>query len=164
MFKISQATEDDIPAIIDMAEKTWWPTYETILSREQIRYMLDVIYNPEILKSQISGGAQTFLVLWADARPQAFASFEVHAQDPHVYRINRLYVLPQNQKKGYGAALVNEIKARVAKKNIRTLDLNVNRFNPARHFYERIGFKVIREEDVPVGPYWMNDYVMRLEL
>lgn len=163
MFKISQATEDDIPAIIDIAEKTWWPTYERILSRDQIRYMLDVIYNPEILKSQISGGVQTFLILWADARPQAFASYEVHAQDPRVYRINRLYVLPQNQKKGYGAALVNEIKDRVAKKNIRTLDLNVNRFNSARLFYERIGFKVIREEDVPVGPYWMNDYVMRLE-
>jgi ribosomal protein S18 acetylase RimI-like enzyme len=43
------------------------------------------------------------------------------------------------------------------------LDLNVNRNNQAKHFYEKIGFNVIREEDIPIGPYWMNDYVMRIE-
>ncbi|MDQ2656577.1 MAG: GNAT family N-acetyltransferase [Bacteroidota bacterium] len=163
MFKIFQASEDDVPAIIAMAEGTWWPTYLKILSREQIRYMLDTIYSPDLLRSQINSGTQTFLILSADGKPQAFASFEVHPYDEKVYKINRLYVLPNNQRKGYGAALVNEIKQRVSERNICTLDLNVNRFNPARHFYERIGFKVIREEDVPVGPYWMNDYVMRLE-
>jgi diamine N-acetyltransferase len=45
--------------------------------------------------------------------------------------------------------------------NVSILDLNVNRHNPAKSFYEKIGFTVLREEDVPIGPYWMNDYVMR---
>jgi ribosomal protein S18 acetylase RimI-like enzyme len=40
--------------------------------------------------------------------------------------------------------------------------LNVNRYNPAKDFYEKLGFKIILEEDIPIGQYWMNDYVMRL--
>ena len=42
-----------------------------------------------------------------------------------------------------------------------TLDLNVNRHNKAKNFYEKMGFQVAYEEDIPIGKYWMNDYVMR---
>lgn len=41
------------------------------------------------------------------------------------------------------------------------LDLNVNRYNKARFFYEKVGFVIIKEEDIPMGEYWMNDFVMR---
>lgn len=162
MFSISEAKEDDIPAIIHIAEETWWPTYSNILSREQIRYMLDAIYDPAVLRSQM-GMTETYLVLSDDGKVKGFVSYAMRSDDANVYKIVKLYVLPNNQKKGYGAALVEEVKQRVLKMNVRTLDLNVNRFNPSIRFYERIGFKILREEDVPVGPYWMNDYVMRLK-
>jgi ribosomal protein S18 acetylase RimI-like enzyme len=42
--------------------------------------------------------------------------------------------------------------------------LNVNRNNEAKEFYKKLGFKIIREEDIPIGQYWMNDYVMRLTI
>ena len=48
--------------------------------------------------------------------------------------------------------------------SVNAADLNVNRHNPALAFYERLGFQQHREEDIPIGPYWMNDYVMRKEL
>ncbi|GAB3820696.1 hypothetical protein GCM10028895_21410 [Pontibacter rugosus] len=44
------------------------------------------------------------------------------------------------------------------------LDLNVNRYNNAKAFYERCGYQVYVQEDIAIGPYWMNDYVMRKEL
>jgi hypothetical protein len=56
------------------------------------------------------------------------------------------------------------VKQQVDGQNAMALDLNVNRFNPAQHFYKKLGFKIIGEEDVPIGQYFMNDYVMRLEL
>jgi hypothetical protein len=40
----------------------------------------------------------------------------------------------------------------------------VNRYNNAKSFYEKMGFAIVREEDIPIGPYWMNDYVMRKAL
>jgi ribosomal protein S18 acetylase RimI-like enzyme len=43
--------------------------------------------------------------------------------------------------------------------------VNVNRHNKALHFYEKYGFKIIREEDIDIGEgYFMNDYVMELKL
>ncbi len=41
------------------------------------------------------------------------------------------------------------------------LQLNVNRSNKARFFYEKLGFNVVREEDIDIGNnYFMNDFVM----
>lgn len=46
-----------------------------------------------------------------------------------------------------------------------TPTLNVNRNNKALHFYEHKGMKKLREGDFPIGNgYYMNDYIMGLEL
>ena len=164
MFKISEATIADIPVIIDIAEKTWWPAYSKILSQEQIRYMLDAIYAPPVLEQQMTNKSQTYLLLRSGDKPQAFAAYGPRSEDASVYKIHKIYVLPGNQKKGYGQALIEAIKTRARESSVAVIDLNVNRFNPARYFYEKLGFEIMREEDVPVGPYWMNDYVMRLKL
>ncbi|HEX8039798.1 MAG TPA: GNAT family N-acetyltransferase [Chryseosolibacter sp.] len=163
MITISEATLDDIPAIIDIAEKTWWPTYSKILSADQIRYMLDAIYSATILRKQIADGSQTFLTLTDEGTIKGFASFSKRTEDPAVFKLHKLYVLPERQSKGYGRMLVNHVMNRLLEENIHALDLNVNRHNPARRFYEKLGFRVLREEDIPIGPYWMNDYVMRIE-
>ena len=164
MFIISEAKVEDIPLIIQIAEDTWWPTYGHILTSPQIRYMLDTIYAPQTLEKQISKGQQTYLILKDDFGGQGFASYGQRPEDPESYKIHKLYVLPRNQGKGYGRALVDEIRRRAGYKDKRRLELNVNRNNPAIRFYESCGFKIVREEDVPIGPYWMNDYVMMIEL
>lgn len=164
MIKIADAFENDIPAIIQIAEKTWWPTYSSILSPDQIRYMLETLYSHEVLRQTMICESQKFLVLHADKGPQGFASFGARSEDHNIYKLHKIYVIPENQGKGYGKMLIEEVKNRIRKKNVYTLDLNVNRFNPARTFYEKMGFKVLREEDIPIGKYWMNDFVMRLEL
>jgi GNAT superfamily N-acetyltransferase len=164
MVKILHASLNDIPLIRSLAEETWWPTYSSILTLEQIRYILDAIYSQNELTKVMSNGSQTFLILHDDNGPQGFASFGLRPENPHVAKLHKLYVLPENQGKGYGKLLIDEVIKRVSENPVEFLDLNVNRFNTARTFYEKLGFTVIREEDVPVGPYWMNDFVMRLKL
>jgi ribosomal protein S18 acetylase RimI-like enzyme len=164
MVRIINATVSDIPTIQQLAEETWWPTYSAILTDTQLRYMLDTIYSTAALKKVMENGAQTFVLLREGKEAQAFASFGPKDDKNQIFKLHKLYVLPNTHGKGYGRLLVEEVKKRLLKNDIHTLDLNVNRHNPARSFYEKIGFKVIGEEDVPVGPYWMNDYVMRLEL
>ncbi|RZK15387.1 MAG: GNAT family N-acetyltransferase, partial [Hymenobacter sp.] len=56
------------------------------------------------------------------------------------------------------------LAARAQQAGGRTLELNVNRHNPALAFYERQGFAQHREEDIAIGPYWMNDFVLRKDL
>ena len=163
MFSINEASISDVSVIQDLTEKTWWPTYSAIISAEQIRYMIDKIYSTESLINVITTGEQKFLLL-RDNGAVGFASYGIRADQPSVFKLHKLYVLPQTQGKGYGKALVEEVIARVKLLGGTTLDLNVNRYNNAKKFYELLGFRVAYEEDVAIGPYWMNDYVMRLEL
>ena len=162
MIKFIDAGKTDVPTIQDIAEKTWWPTYSKIISKEQIRYMLDTIYNSEAIIESMSNGSQHYILLNTNSISQGFASYGRRKEDPTVYKLQKLYVLPENHGLGYGRLLIDEVKRRLIDENIRILDLNVNRYNNAKSFYEKLGFSVIGQEDVPIGPYWMNDFIMRL--
>lgn len=163
MVRIRKATEGDIPDIKQIAEATWWPSYSSILPDDQLKYMLKAIYSVDVLK-QAMGDGQDFIMIDEDNRPVGFAGFAPRPEEAGVIKLHKLYVLPETQGKGYGRLLLEEVMAITRSRGLSTLDLNVNRYNPAKAFYERLGFKVVREEDIPIGQYWMNDYVMRISL
>jgi diamine N-acetyltransferase len=164
MVKIIQASPADIPTIQSLADTTWRITYDKLLSKDQLEYMLSTIYSTETLQNVMENGSQTFLMLYDNGIAQGFASYGLRPEDKSVVKLHKLYILPQTQGKGYGSLLIEEVKTRLARLNIHTLDLNVKKDNPAKTFYERLGFKVIREEEIPCGPYTLYDYVMRMDL
>ncbi|MBS1528158.1 MAG: GNAT family N-acetyltransferase [Bacteroidetes bacterium] len=164
MYSIRQATINDLETIIDLAEKIWWPTYSPILEKEQIEFMLGEIYSAEKIGTQLKNNTQFYLILEEDGKPVAFAGYSPRDEDPEIYKLHKLYCLPETQGKGYGKILINEVAQKTLDAGKHTLDLNVNRYNKAKNFYEKMGFNVAYEEDIPIGPYWMNDYVMRKNL
>ena len=159
-LSLRQATPKDLPLIVQLAEATWAPTYSSILSQEQIAYMFGELYGEEQLARQMREG-QTFLLLFEEEAPVGFAAYSVKDSAAGVYKLNKIYLLPQCQGRGYGKALLTAAEEEVKRHGARTLDLNVNRHNKAKQFYERCGYRVHAQEDIPIGPYWMNDYVMR---
>jgi GNAT superfamily N-acetyltransferase len=161
MYLIKEATTADVEAILRIANETWWPTYEPILGKEQVAYMLDTVYSVEKIHQQIAEKQQTFLLLTEDGQPVGFAAYSPREEDPDVYKLHKLYCMPGTQGKGYGKVLINAVIDKVKEAGKNTLDLNVNRYNKAKTFYKKMGFSVVHEEDIPIGPYWMNDYVMR---
>jgi len=164
MYHIREATIEDVATIRHLAEETWWPTYGPIIEKKQIEFMLNEIYATEKLYYQIANHEQTFLLLIEDEQPVAFAAYSPRGEDPDIYKLHKLYCLPSTQGKGYGKVLINEVSERVLRAGKHTLDLNVNRYNKAKTFYEKMGFSVAYEEDIAIGKYWMNDFVMRKEL
>ncbi|RWY52432.1 GNAT family N-acetyltransferase [Mucilaginibacter gilvus] len=164
MYAIKEATIADTDAIISIASETYWSVYGPILKKEQIIFMLGTIYSVETISGQIENNAQSFLLLQEDDEPVAFAAYSPRTENPEVYKLHKLYCLPKTQGKGYGKILVNAVADKVNEAGKNTLDLNVNRYNNAKTFYEKMGFEVVYEEDVPIGEYWMNDFVMRREL
>jgi GNAT superfamily N-acetyltransferase len=164
MFLIRNAVAADAPVIVDLANQTWWSTYSEILSAEQIQFMLNIIYDTDKIRQQIENGTQQFLILEEDGQAVAFASYSPREEDADIYKLHKLYCLPQTQGKGYGKVLIEFVADKVRAAGKQLLELNVNRYNKAMGFYEKIGFSIAYEEDVPIGPYWMNDYVMRKEV
>ena len=165
--RIEPATLHDIPTIIQLAEATWEPTYRFIISREQIEYMYRVIYTPASLKRQMAEQQHSFLLAYVAGKPAGFASFSpLPAEDDGGagYKLHKIYVLPTRQGQGLGVHLIEAVENAARQAGGQFLDLNVNRYNPAIAFYERRGFARHSEIDVPIGPYFMNDYIMRKEL
>ena len=164
MYTIRKATINDVETIRDIADKTWWVTYSPILEHEQIAFMLSGIYSADKISEQIQENQQTYLLLEEEGNPVAFAAYSPREENPEVYKLHKLYCLPQTQGKGYGKVLINEVAQKTKDAGKKTLELNVNRHNNAKSFYEKMGFTISYEEHIAIGKYWMNDYVMRKEL
>lgn len=160
-FATTHATVEDLPVVIAIQEKTWEPTYRDILSREQIDYMFEKIYSMESLTGQMGEG-HYFLILLSDEEPVGFSS--VSEEYPGKFKLHKIYVLPATQGTGAGKFLLQETENFVKSKGGSVLALNVNRYNKARTFYEKMGFRIVDEQDIPIGPYWMNDYILEKAL
>ncbi|WP_276482211.1 GNAT family N-acetyltransferase [Paraflavitalea pollutisoli] len=156
---IRTADIDDIATIGFLAQQIWPGTYQEILTPAQLEYMMDLIYSPDSLQQQMRNKHQ-FLIAELDEEPIGFASYS-ELEEPGIYKLQKLYVHPKTQGKGIGKALVDFIIEQLPRPDASILRLNVNRYNKARQFYEKMGFVVTKEEDIDIGnQYYMNDYVM----
>ena len=163
MIQVISATKEDIPAIQHIAYETWPITYGSIQSKAQLDYMLELIYSPSSLEKQMDNGSR-FLLVKENNKTIAFAAYFL--KSPNVYKLDKLYALPNQQGKGLGRMLMNNIIDEIKSLGVTALHLNVNRYNiKAQKFYEHLGFKIIEEVDVPIGGgFFMNDYVMEKRL
>jgi ribosomal protein S18 acetylase RimI-like enzyme len=128
------------------------------------------------------------MVPWTDDQKRAFLLQQFGAQRSHYYSyfpdtafdiieldgkpIGRLYLderrtrvhivdialIPGSRDGGVGTAFLAAIQdyARIRGKGV---DIFVERMNPAKSLYDRLGFKVVREEDVYLEMDWVPDGV-----
>jgi len=155
---IRSGSPADIPAIIDLQKQTWWVTYEHIVGKEQCDFMFNELYTDVSLTRQMNVSGHLFFLVERAGALLGFASCS--AQEEKIFKLHKIYVDPSAQGTGAGRHLLTAVEAYAESEGAVELRLNVNRYNPARHFYEKMGFAVLYEEDVPIGSYWMNDYVM----
>lgn len=161
-MRIRKAYEHDIPLIRDLTYRIWPPTYREILSEDQLKYMLEMMYSEKALTEQMRQKHE-FVILYDGVEPIGFASISL--LEPGVFKLHKLYVLPSYQGKGAGRFLISELIKPMRRSGGTSLLLNVNRNNKAKGFYEKLGFVAIKEEDIDIGNgYFMNDYVMELKL
>ena len=161
MFKIVSAGVEDIPVIQLLVEQIWRPTYQPILTPEQIDYMVEMFYSPTILRKQIAEQGHHFLLLYDDKTPIGYASYST-TDVADIYKLQKIYVHPGYQGQGVGKLFISHIIDAVKAAGATILELNVNKYNKARFFYEKQGFTIYEEKDIDIGNgYWMNDYIMR---
>ena len=164
MITIIQATTKDIPLIQEIAHKTWPEAYGAILSKEQLDYMLDLMYSLESLLEQFQLRPLFFLAYEAD-RCLGFTSCEINYEVTGVTRIHKIYVLPQAQGKGVGKILIEKVKALAKQSQATLVSLNVNKYNKALAFYQKLGFEIIGQEDIEIGNgFLMEDYKLEMKI
>ncbi len=161
---ILEAKPKDLQLIQELAYKIWPDTYGKILSEEQLNFMLQKFYALDFLEVQMNSG-QNFLLIEDENVTYGFASYELNYDNSGNTKIHKIYVLPETQGKGIGKKLIDYIIEKAVLNTNSAVILNVNRFNKALGFYEKIGFKIVETVDIEIGNgYLMEDYIMQMDI
>lgn len=160
---ITPATTSDILLIQELTSKIWPQTYAAIISKDQIEYMMEMMYSEPSLIKQFTEGCN-YILIHENEKAIGFASYQ--QQDATIYKLDKIYILKSQQGKGIGKLVIDYILDTIKNKGGGLLKLQVNRQNiNAKLFYERIGFKVIDEANFDIGNgYFMNDYIMEKKI
>lgn len=158
---ITKNTDENFTSIREIAKEVWPIAYGTILSREQLDYMMEMMYSVTSLQQQANEKGNHFILAMENEIPVGFAAYEFNYNKKPKTKIHKIYILPNHQAKGIGKQLMDFIINKAKERHQKALILNVNKKNIAIRFYERIGFTISFEEVIDIGNgYVMDDYVM----
>lgn len=166
MIEIKQASLSELVYVREIAMETWPVTFKDILTPEQINYMLQWMYAPEALKSQVLEKNHIFLLAKEEGKHLGFCSYELNCNKDSKTKIHKIYILPDTQGKGIGRKLIDKVAQIAKEKGDTHLYLNVNRHNKsAIDFYCHIGFYEAFREVIDIGNgFIMDDLVMEMEI
>ena len=127
--------------------------------------MFEMMYAPESILNQMNELHHEFFIISKDGEPSGYLSIETVEKD--LYEFQKIYSLPSLHGSGIGRFIIEQGVAYL--KSIHpgsfTVELNVNRENPALGFYKHMGFHEHATRDFHIGNgYYMNDYIMRMEV
>ncbi|QDP86124.1 GNAT family N-acetyltransferase [Chryseobacterium sp. SNU WT5] len=164
MIAFKKATENDIPLLRQLAEKSWNSAYAAILSQAQIEYMLAEMYSHSEISNQLQNPNYHYYLILNDDNTAGFIGFEFNYESATT-KLHRIYLLEEFKGKGLGKKALIFLKEKVVETSDHRIILNVNKNNPAKEMYESQGFKVFKEDIFDIGNgYVMDDYLMEFEL
>ena len=128
--------------------------------------MFEMMYSIESLTAQMCDKHHHFIIVSQDDVPCAYISIEPLGN--HRYNFQKIYARREVHGNGVGRYLIERgleyIRAQ-EQNNPATVELFVNRRNPAVDFYRHMGFSIISTRDFDIGNgFYMNDYIMERQV
>lgn len=161
--EISPVTSSDTGIISSLAREIWLQHYKSMLSIEQINYMLAQRYCPMLIHAQLTDKKVWWKKLVLGDAVIGFSCC-LRIDEPDVLKIDKLYIHPGHHCKGYGKMLIDDAIKTMHEIACSKLILTVNKQNhSAINAYQRLGFKIIGDSIVDIGDgFFMNDYLMSM--
>ncbi|MBE6224488.1 MAG: GNAT family N-acetyltransferase [Bacteroidales bacterium] len=165
MITFRKAGMEDTPLIEELAQEIFRHTYREILSPEQTDYMMEWMYSQQSLKRQIGEEGHIYHIVYYGG--EAVGYFSVQQQGERLWHLQKIYLRKGMQGKSVGKQMFMKAVEYIRENSVlpATMELNVNRNNPAVAFYEKMGMHKASQGDFPIGNgYYMNDYIMAMEI
>jgi GNAT superfamily N-acetyltransferase len=161
--QVHPLASEEVAAVGSLARLVWQASYPAMISQAQIDFMLAERYAPERMRHELDDVRHAWRIARCDTALLGFA--HAHLEDA-ACKLDKLYVHPEHQRRGIGAALVGQIAAWAREHGAQTLWLQVNRTNAqALRAYEKYGFRVVRSQVFDIGHgFVMDDHVMERAL
>lgn len=155
-----QAGLEDIPEIQALARRIWAEAYSAILSKEQIDYMLAMMYSSKVITEELLSGTVWDIIV-ADSRPCGYLSY-IFAEENSV-KLSKIYI----EKDFRGTSIAKDSLRRVKQYAVQNgkdyVFLTVNKNNKtAIRAYEKNGFDITASVVTNIGHgFVMDDYIMK---
>lgn len=165
MFDIKKATIEDSKLINKAALEVFPETYKDILSKDQIDFMMDWMYSVKHLQEEIRTEHQIYFLAYEECEVAGYIA--IRKENDDVIFLEKIYVLPYFQGYGLGKQMFEFLEKEIKQifPEAKKMQLNVNRYNKALHFYEKMGMYEIGQRDFDIGNgYFMNDYILEKKL
>jgi len=151
----------DVDAIAALAATIWRAHYPGIITPAQIEYMLNERYAPAVIRTELARDDVWWEVLLEEGEPKAYASCHL-TERPDELKLDKLYVHPDRQRRGYGSMLIERALARARALGRARVILAVNKRNvTAIAAYRKLGFRTEAAvvKDIGAG-FVMDDFIM----
>ncbi len=161
-MKLIKAVKEDIAIIQELARKSWEHTYADILSKEQLEYMLSIMYSQKEIEEHLQNPNYHYFLVFDEVFNvfDGFVGYENH-YEKDTTKLHRIYLVPESQGKGLGKKTLEFLNGKAKEAGDTRVILAVNKYNSAKQFYESQGFSVYDEGVFDIGNgYVMDDYLM----
>lgn len=156
-------TNEQLLQVQAIAETVWNEHYGSLLSQDQINYMLNKFQSTKAIKSSIIKDNYKYYLLSYNNNYCGYIGIK---EEEDKLFLSKLYLLKEYRHKGLAKKAFTFLKCLSTNKNLGSIYLTVNKHNYSSiEAYKSIGFKIIDSVVSDIGNnYVMDDYIMELNL
>lgn len=149
---------DDIKKIAALAEIIWHEYFSSLLSPEQIDYMVEKFQSYEAISEAVNNDGYKYYMAYCGDDLCGYLGY--HNEGGGTVFISKIYVRADMRRKGIASAMLERL--RKDEKGVDKWYLTVNRYNSGSiAVYEKRGFKTVKEQVTDIGSgFVMDDFVM----
>lgn len=153
----------EIKAIAELAGIIWREHYPSIITHEQIDYMLDRFQSPQAIAEQIEVEGYRYYSVMLGAQRVGYISVKV--EDGKLF-LSKFYIEKSHRGNGYARIAMAFVVQLAREERLSAIWLTVNRYNESSlAVYEKLGFRLLRMQVADIGNgYVMDDCVLELNL
>jgi len=157
------ATEDKVARLAELASEIWHEYFISIISVEQINYMLGKFQSVAAITDQISDQGYEYFFMEVDGQIVGYAGVK---QAEGKLFLSKFYIHSEHRGKGYASHAMKQLVEMSIERKLAAIWLTVNRYNhDTIAIYEKKGFKTVREQVADIGNgYVMDDFIMEKEI
>ena len=162
-YSIRPLRKTELPAIVRLLIRIWQEQYHSFLPQAFLHNM-DFDRQLQRHKSYVEKGASYLIAENQQEELLGFCSFGENrdAFPASKWELYTLYVAPEQQRKGIGKSLIDEMQKQFERGE--EVAVWVMKANPFRHFYEKRGFTLVGEKEVDFGDFEVAHWVMTFSI
>ncbi len=164
------ATIDDAWLISDLSRKTFYETFASYNTEENMALHMDMYYARETIQAELMEPWNFFILAYFDNELVGYAKMNEQVKEEaekleSPIEIERIYSIKEMIGKGVGKKLMETCLSIAREKNKKVIWLGVWEHNyRAIEFYTRRGFEKFGEHCFPVGNDPQTDWLMKKNL